>query len=355
MASNRIRKLTRKTGMQPGSLVFTGKQKSEEVRVHLTRYNSEKLEEKEFLGLNGMPRPGGEFTVSWIDIKALHDPAVIEASGKMFGIHPLVLEDILNTNQRPKIEYSENQLFIVLKMLSWNEKEHLIEAEQISLILGENYVITYQENYDDIFDALRERIRKAKGQVRSLGADYLAYCLLDTIVDYYYVILERIGADIEKYEEELLGVPRQEILREIYILKRENLVLRKSVWPLREVVARLERAETPLISRGTFPFIRDLQDHTTIVIETVESYMEMISNLIELYLSIGNNRLNEVMKILTIISTIFIPLTFLAGVYGMNFRHMPELEWRWGYFAVLGIMAVTAGVMVWFFRRKKWL
>jgi magnesium transporter len=240
-------------------------------------------------------------------------------------------------------------------MLSYNEKEHLIDVEQISIIVGSNYVITYQENYDDIFDALRERIRKAKGQVRSLGADYLAYCLLDTIVDYYYVILERIGADIEKYEEELLGVPRQEILREIYILKRENLVLRKSVWPLREVVARLERAETPLISRGTFPFIRDLQDHTTIVIETVESYMEMISNLIELYLSIGNNRLNEVMKILTIISTIFIPLTFLAGVYGMNFRNMPELEWKWGYFVILLVMFLVAAVMVWFFRRKKWL
>ena len=350
-----MKKLSRKKGMQPGSLVFTGSKKTETVRVCLTRYTPDRLEEREYLGFEGMPMPGDDFSVTWVDIKALHDPDVIESSGKLFGIHPLVLEDVMNTNQRPKIEFSENHVFIVLKMLSYNDREHLIDAEQISIIVGSNYVITYQENFDDIFDALRERIRKAKGQVRSLGADYLAYCLLDTIVDYYYVILERIGADIEKYEEELLGIPRQEILREIYILKRENLVLRKSVWPLREVVARLERAETLLISRGTFPFIRDLQDHTTIVIETVESYMEMISNLIELYLSIGNNRLNEVMKILTIISTIFIPLTFLAGVYGMNFRYMPELEWRWGYFAVLLLMFLAAGVMVWFFRRKKWL
>jgi magnesium transporter len=221
--------------------------------------------------------------------------------------------------------------------------------------VGSNYVVTYQENYEDIFDALRDRIRQSKGQLRSMGADFLAYSLMDTIVDYYYVILERIGADIEKYEEELLNAPRQEILREIYILKRENLVLRKSVWPLREVVSRMERAEAPLISHGVLPFIRDLQDHTTIVIETVESYMEMISNLIELFLSIGNNRLNEVMKILTIISTIFIPLTFIAGVYGMNFRNMPELEWRWGYFAILGVMFLLGAGMVYYFRRKKWL
>ena len=173
-------------------------------------------------------------------------------------------------------------------------------------------------------------------------------------MDYYYVILEQIGTDIERYEEELLNAPSQEILREIYILKRENLVLRKSVWPLREVVSKMGRAESPLLNRNILPFIRDLQDHTTIVIETVESYMEMISNLIELYLSIGNNRLNEVMKILTIISTIFIPLTFLAGVYGMNFRYMPELEWKWGYLAVIVVMVAIAALMVWFFRRKKW-
>ena len=349
-----MKKLSRKKGMQPGSLVFTGNKKMEKVRVCLTRYSSDRLEEWEYRGFEGIPMPGGEFNVTWIDVKALHDPAVIETSGKLFGIHPLVLEDILNTNQRPKIECSENYVFIVLKMLSWNEKEHLIEPEQISIIVGADYVITYQENYDDIFDALRERIRQTKGQIRSQGAGYLAYSLMDTIVDYYYVILEQIGTDIERYEEELLNAPSQEILREIYILKRENLVLRKSVWPLREVVSKMGRAESPLLNRNILPFIRDLQDHTTIVIETVESYMEMISNLIELYLSIGNNRLNEVMKILTIISTIFIPLTFLAGVYGMNFRYMPELEWKWGYLAVIVVMVAIAALMVWFFRRKKW-
>jgi len=352
---SRTKILSGKTGMEPGSLVYTGTRNAEKTVVNLIRYRSGAFSEEEVTELTGSNFPEGGGGVTWIDIKALNDLQLIEESGKLFGIHPLVQEDILNTNQRPKIEFFENHLFIVLKMLSYNEAENLIEAEQISLVVGKDYVITYQENYDDIFNNLRDSLRKEKGQVRLQGADYLAYSLMDTIVDHYYIILERIGQQIEKYEEMLLNNPCQEILNEIYILKRENLTLRKSVWPLREVVAKMERADSVLIGRQTLPFIRDLQDHTTIVIETVESYMEMISNLIELYLSIGNNRLNEVMKILTIISTIFIPLTFIAGIYGMNFRHMPELEWRWGYFAVLGVMALLGVLMVWFFRRKKWM
>ncbi len=351
----KTKKLAGKTGMQPGSLVFTGKKKAGDVVIHLLRYNADHYTEEEVRDFSSFFPLGDEYTVNWIDIKALHDLKLIETSGKLFGIHPLILEDILNINQRPKIEFLDNHLFIVLKMLSYNEKENVIDAEQISIIVGKNYVITYQENYDDIFENLRDRIRTAKGQLRLLGPDYLAYALMDTIVDYYYVILERIGENIENYEEELLNEPRKEILKAIYILKRENLILRKSVWPLREVISRMERAESPFLSRQTLPFIRDIQDHTTIVIETVESYMEMISNLIELYLSIGNNRLNEVMKILTIISTIFIPLTFIVGIYGMNFKYLPELEWRWGYFIVLGIMACIGGGMVYYFRRKKWL
>ncbi len=351
----KTKKLAGKTGMQPGSLVFTGRRKTGNVVIHLIRYDADHFTEQEVRNFNSFTPLGDEFKVNWIDIKALHDLNIIETSGKLFGIHPLILEDILNINQRPKIEFLENHLFIVLKMLSYNETENVIEAEQISIIVGKNYVITYQENYDDIFDNLRDRIRKAKGQLRALGPDYLAYTLMDTIVDYYYIILERIGQNIENYEEELLNEPRQEILKAIYILKRENLILRKSVWPLREVISRMERTTSPFLSKQTLPFIRDIQDHTTIVIETVESYMEMISNLIELFLSIGNNKLNEVMKILTIISTIFIPLTFLAGVYGMNFKYMPETDWRWGYFVILAIMLMLGAGMVYYFRRKKWL
>jgi magnesium transporter len=236
-------------------------------------------------------------------------------------------------------------------MLSYNEPSDRIDVEQISIVVGKNYVITFQENEDDIFDNLRERIRSNIGYIRNSGADYLAYALMDTIVDYYYILLEKIGGKIEDIEELLLHNPTTELLTQIYLLKRENLILRKSVWPLREVISKLDRVETSIIHKSTIPFIRDLQDHTTIVVETVESYMEIITNLIELYL----NRLNEVMKVLTIISTIFIPLTFIAGIYGMNFDNMPETRWKYGYFILLSLMALIGAGMVYFFRRKKWL
>lgn len=350
-----MKKLSKKAGMQPGSLVYTGKKKSERVNINLIQYNDTVFSEKLVNDIHQCLPLDPSYCVTWIDIKALNDLAIIENTGRMFNIHPLILEDILNTNQRPKIEFSEKNIFIVLKMLSYNEQEDHVEAEQISIVLGENYVITFQENDDDIFDNLRETIRKTKGQIRILGPDYLAYALLDTIVDYYYILLEKIGQKIENYEELLLGTSKPDILKDIYILKRENLVLRKSVWPLREVIAKMERVESAFLHTSTHPFVRDLQDHTTIVIETVDAYMEMISNLVELFLSIGNNRLNEVMKILTMISTIFIPLTFIAGIYGMNFRYMPETEWKWGYFIILALMLFLAVLMVIYFRKKKWL
>lgn len=349
-----MKKLSRKTGMQPGSLVFVGKKKTEKVKINLIQYNGSNFSERLVTEVSHCVPEDNQFSVTWIDIKALHDLKVIEAAGKLFDIHPLVLEDILNTNQRPKIEFSGKNVFIVLKMLSFNESENCIEAEQISIITGDNYIITFQENDEDIFNNLRERIRSGKGYNRNSGADYLAYSLMDTIVDYYYILLEKIGQRIEDYEDLLLNETKAELLKDIYILKRETLILLKSAMPLREVISKLDRLESVFFRKTTHPFIRDLQDHTTIVTETVESYLEMISNLIELYLSIGNNRLNEVIKILTIISTIFIPLTFLAGVYGMNFRYMPELEWKWGYFALLGFMVAAAIMMVIFFKRKKW-
>lgn len=350
-----MKKLSKKTGMQPGTLVYTGKKKKERVNINLIQYNDTIFSEKLVNDIHHCLPLDPSYSVTWIDIKALNDLVVIENTGRMFNIHPLILEDILNTNQRPKIEFSEKNIFIVLKMLSYNEREDHVEAEQISIVLGENYVITFQENDDDIFDNLRETIRKIKGQIRILGPDYLAYALLDTIVDYYYILLEKIGQKIENYEELLLGSSKPDILKDIYILKRENLVLRKSVWPLREVIAKMERVDSTFLHRSTHPFIRDLQDHTTIVIETVDAYMEMISNLVELSLSIGNNRLNEVMKILTMISTIFIPLTFIAGIYGMNFQYMPETEWKWGYFVILSVMVILGILMIIYFRRKKWL
>jgi magnesium transporter len=350
-----MKKISRKAGMVPGSLVYTGRKKPARVKINLIQYNKETFSEKVVSEINHCLPLSETCTVTWIDLKSLNDLKTMEMTGKLFDIHPLMLEDILNTDQRPKIEFFENSIFIVLKMLSYDEPHDKIDVEQISLVVGKNYVITFQENEDDIFDNLRIRIRNNIGYIRNSGADYLAYALMDTIVDYYYIMLEKIGQKIEDIEELLLHNPKTEVLNQIYLLKRENLILRKSVWPLREVISKLDRVETNIIHKSTVPFIRDLQDHTTIVVETVESYIEMISNLIELYLTIGNNRLNEVMKILTIISTIFIPLTFIVGIYGMNFENMPEIRWKWGYFLVLGGMLVIASGMVYYFRRKKWL
>jgi magnesium transporter len=242
-----------------------------------------------------------------------------------------------------------------MKMISWNDKNKSIETEQISLIIGQNYVLSFQEKEDDIFNPLRERIRKGKGRIRNMGSDYLAYAMLDITVDNYFLVLEGIGEHMEILEERLLQNPDKEILKEIYVFKRENLLLRKAVWPLRELISQLERSDISLIKKKTRPFLRDLYDHTIQVIDTVETNRDMTAGLLELYLSTMSNKTNEVMKVLTIIATIFIPLTFIAGVYGMNFDHMPELHWPWAYFAIMGIMGLIALGMLWYFRRIKWL
>ncbi|MFB0509709.1 MAG: magnesium/cobalt transporter CorA, partial [bacterium] len=292
-------------------------------------------------------------TVTWINIDGIHKVEVIEKIGNCFNLHPLILEDILNTGQRPKIEDFGEHIFLVLKMLYYLEKE--ITIEQVSLILGPNFVISFQEREGDVFNNIRERIRNNKGRIRKMGADYLAYSLLDAIVDGYFVILEKVGEEIEDIEEKLIKNPTPKTVQIIHNLKREMISLRKSVWPLREVVGVLERGESALIKKTTGIYLRDVYDHTIQVIDTIETYRDMISGMLDIYLSSISNRMNEVMKILTIIATIFIPLTFIAGIYGMNFRFMPELGWRLGYPAVLFIMVIIGIVMLFYFRRKKWL
>ena len=256
--------------------------------------------------------------------------------GSATDFHPLVLEDILNTDQRPKMEEYGDYLYIVLKMLHDKGKGNQIEAEQVSLVLGPNFVFSFQESGGDVFDQIRERLRTGKGRLRKMGADYLAYTLVDAIVDYYFVILEKLGERIELLEEELVAHPRTETLKEIHTLKREMIFLRKAVWPLREVISGLQRGESPLVQKTTGIYLRDVYDHTIQVIDTIETFRDMLSGVLDIYLSSVSNRLNPVMKVLTIIATVFMPLTFLAGVYGMNFKYMPELEWRWGYPVALG-------------------
>lgn len=350
-----FKKRSEKGGLPPGTLAYVGEKKVEKVIITVFDYDSERYEEKELKSIEECFPYKDTPTVTWINMAGIHQVDIMEKIGNHFGIHPLIMEDILNTRQRPKMDDLEDYIYVVLKILNYNEEDDEISAEQISIILGQNFVISFQEKEGDVFEPIRERIRKNKGRIRKKGADYLAYALLDSVVDNYFAILEKIGERIEFLEEELVENPSTQTLQEIHRLKRELIFLRKSIWPLREVISELERGESSLIKETTGIYLRDVYDHTIQVIDTVETFRDMISGILDVYLSSISNKMNEVMKVLTIIATIFIPLTFLAGIYGMNFRYMPELEWHRGYFAILFLMVSIGIGMVIYFRKKKWL
>jgi magnesium transporter len=350
-----FRKTSKRAGLSPGTLVHDGDKKVEKAKITIIDFDATQFQEKEVDTVEECFPFRDTPTVTWINIDGLHEVRIIEKIGKHFSIHPLILEDILHTGQRPKMEDFEDYIFLVVKMFYYDEKDDEIKMEQVSLLLGSNFVISFQEREGDIFNPIRERIRNHKGRIRMMKADYLGYALLDTIVDNYFIILEKIGEDIENMEEELVTKPTPETLQTIHNLKRELIVLRKSIWPLREVVNSLERGESPLINEATGVYLRDVYDHTIQVIDTIETFRDMVSGMLDIYLSSISNKMNEVMKVLTIIATIFIPLTFVAGIYGMNFEFMPELKWHWGYFAALLVMVAVAVIMVFYFRRKRWL
>ncbi|MDY6931671.1 MAG: magnesium/cobalt transporter CorA [Halobacteriota archaeon] len=350
-----VTKRSNKVGLPPGTLVHVGEKRVEKVKITIIDYDKEQFQEEEVEQVEECFPFKDEPTVTWINIDGIHDIEIIEKIGKHFGIHPLILEDILNTAHRPKMEDLGDYIFIVLKMLYYDGKEKEIKTEQVSLILGKQFVISFQERKGDVFDPIRDRIRNSKGRIRKMGGDYLAYALLDAIVDNYFIILEKIGEEIESLEEELVGSPGPETLHLIHGLKREMIFLRKSVWPLREVISTMERGESSLINESTGIYLKDVYDHTIQVIDTIETFRDVISGMLDTYLSVVSNKMNEVMKVLTIIATIFIPLTFIAGIYGMNFEYMPELGWYWGYFTVWFVMAIVAVLMVYYFRRKGWL
>ena len=353
--NRRIKRHSRKAGLPPGTLVHIGERKAEQIRITLIDYNEQNFQERVVEKVEECFPFKEMLTVTWINIDGLHSIETIEKIGKHFELHPLILEDILNTGQRPKCDDYEKCLFMVLKMLSYNNESNSIQSEQVSLVLGQNFVISFQEAVGDVFEQIRDRIRNAKGKIRKMSADYLAYTLIDAIVDNYFLILEKIGEQIESMEEELIAKPSDKTVRMIHALKRELIFLRKSVWPLRELISSLEKTESPLIANSTEPYLRDVYDHTIQVIDTVESFRDMVSGMLDIYLSSISNRMNAVMKVLTIIATIFIPLTFVAGIYGMNFKYMPELEWKWGYLALWIVIVIIGICMLIFFRRKKWL
>lgn len=347
---------SKKAGLAPGALVHIGERKVDKVKMTVMNYNEENFREEEICDLDSCLPLISEKSVTWLNIDGIHQSDAVERVGTHFGLHPLTMEDIVNSEQRAKIEEYEDYLFIVLKMIYFDESgRHYLKSEQISLILKPNLIISFKETEGDIFDAVKQRIKNGKGKMRKSGSDYLAYSLIDAIVDNYFVILERIGEILEDLQTELIATPTSRTLQNIHKLKHEMLFLRRAIWPIREMTSNLTQTESPIIRGATSVFLRDVHDHAVQMIDTIETFREMLSGMLDLYLSSISNRMNEIIKVLTIISTIFMPLTFIAGVYGMNFRYMPELDRVWGYPAVLILMASIAVLMLFFFRRKKWL
>jgi magnesium transporter len=345
-----------KKGLPPGTVTYIGRSQSAGVALEVIHADESGVRQNTLRSAEECAAYVDVPGLTWINVDGLHEPAWVTRLGELFHLHPLVLEDIVHTGQRPKLDELDGALFVVLKMLRYNEESRTIEDEQVSFVLKENLLLTFQEKGGgDVFGEVRKRLLSGAGKLAKNGPDYLMYALIDAIVDNYFVVLERMGEDIEEVEEALLESPSPQELETIHGLRREALFLRRFIWPLREVLARLEKGGSPLVKESINPYLRDLYDHTIQVMDTVETFRDMLSGMLDLYLSNVSLKLNETMKVLTMISTIFIPLSFLASLYGMNFKHMPELETTYGYYVVLGIMASTVMGMVLFFRRKGWL
>ncbi len=346
----------KKLGQQPGAVIFTGERKVERVGIHYLEYNEHDCKEQELdnQSITAFHDPVEEF-VQWYDVRGLHDTELIKEFGRVFSIHPLALEDIADTTQRPKLDEYPDGILITIRALHFDAKNPKMSYEHLAIYLGDGYVVSFQESGTDLFARVRDRITQMKGRIRRMEADYLAYALMDTIVDRYYLIIDDLELVIEGLEETILQNPDKEIKGEIHNLKQESLIARRSVSPLREVVSSFDRLGNGIVKDDTMVYIRDLRDHVAQVTELIETSRDMFNSLHDLYLSEISFRMNNVMQVLTIMSTIFIPLSFLTGLYGMNFQNMPELGWRNGYFLLLGLMGVMILVMLWFFRRKRWL
>jgi len=349
-----MKRHSKTAGLPPGSLVFLGEKRVENATLTLIDYDEKDVREVTLTDPAECRSYVKNDSVTWINVTGLHDTDLLGRLGELFDIHPLTMEDILNTGQRPKLDDSGDSLFLVVKMLRRGDEDGEIISEQVSMLLAKGYLLTFQEMEGDVFGLIRERIRTGNGRVRGMGCDYLAYALIDAIVDNYFVVLEDLGDKIEVLQGIVVARPEPDTVKSIHSLKREMIFMRKNLWPLREVVSTLEKSENKLIETRLRPYLRDIYEHTFQVIDTLEILRDMLSETLDTYMTCISNRMNEVMKVLTVIATIFIPLTFIAGVYGMNFEHMPELGCRGGYTAVLTLMLAVGIGMAVYFKRKKW-
>jgi len=350
-----MKKERKKTGLPPGSVVFTGNKKVEEIKVHYLKYNSDKLKSKELLSHESIElEPSAPEIVDWYDMRGLHDTVLIEKFGQQFDVHPLVLEDIADTSQRPKYEEYEKGVFLIARALDFDKEALEIKAEQVSIFFYKGLLLSWQETDSDLFAAVRERVTLGKGRIRQRGADYLAYALLDVLVDNFFHVVDEVGNEIERLEDGILSNPDNSIRERIHHLKKELLKTRKSIAPLREAINRFAKAENEFVEESSYVFIRDLYDHTLQAQEMIENYRDVLNGLQDLYVSEISFKMNQVMQVLTIITTIFVPLSFLAGLYGMNFDSIPELHHPNGYHILLGVMfSLGLGLLIWF-RKKGW-
>ena len=341
-----------KVGAVPGTLVIP--EDAPAPRIRMLNYSDLGVRECEVDDLEQLRVAFDESTITWIDVQGFGDRALIHEIGRLFALHPLLLEDVVNMPQRPKSEAYDGQLLVIVRMVRFNEASE-VDPEQLSVILGRRYVLTFQERQGDVLDPIRRRIREGKTALSKQGEDYLAYCLIDTVIDAYYPVLEAIGERLEALEDEVVTNPTSDLLARLNRLKNRLVDLRRGIWPQREALNAMVRGDHPIITDPVRIYLRDTYDHCVQTSEVAEMYREMVTGLMNTYLSSIANRTNDVMKVLTIVATIFIPLTFLAGIYGMNFEHMPELASRWGYPAVWIAMVATAIVMLAFFWRKGWI
>lgn len=351
----------RKTpGAPPGTIEHIGERHMDEIKITVHDYDDEHVEEIPIKKIQKAQPYLDAPSKTWVQVRGLHDTEKLKSIWNFFGLHPLIQEDIVHTAQRPKVEVYDNCIFFVLRLLTYSSEQQKIQAEQVSIVLGKNYVLSFQETDIDHFKPILNRLAIAESRIRKNRTDYLTYALIDTVVDYYFQVIEHIADDIEKLEDELLHDPDDHLLEQIHKIRREIIYFRKSVWPLRDAINTAIRDESAFIDKGTKLYLRDVYDHMIQVIDNIENYRDMILGLHDMYMSHVSNRMNEVMKVLTIIATIFIPLTFIAGIYGMNFDpdaspyNMPELSWYWGYPAAMGVMGIIAVIMIMYFRRKGW-
>ncbi|MBM3709081.1 MAG: magnesium/cobalt transporter CorA [Actinobacteria bacterium] len=348
------KKRSSKAGMPAGSLIHIGERKVDKIKIKLINYGEHDYIEQDIENIAQCFEFKDDKTITWINIDGIHDTDMLSKLGDCFGFHPLILEDILNTEQRPKVEDFTDYIYVVLKIIDYEKNLKEVTFDQVSIILGKNYLISLHERPLDIYETVKNTLKKDRSKIRKAGSDYLAYLLMDSIIDNYFSVLENVGERIENIENKIITNPSPKTLKATHNLKRDMLFMRKSVWPLREVISKLERGEISLIKNSTRIYIRDIYDHIIQVIDTIETYRDMLSGMIDIYLSSISNRLNEVVKILTIISTIFIPITFIASIYGMNFKFIPEFSWKWSYPVVWFIMLAVIITMVIYFKRKKW-